>query len=181
MITKVILYIQEGFQGRRHQEASLADASNAMPWAMSAETAGVEAVEAVEEMEVQGLQEEEKEDDKTEEAEGVPEDGDNFYVEYDFKMNNKNDLSISPFIPDIFYEDDRLDALEGIANDPLDYSEHLAGDLVDTTESASKVVDGLKGKASVWARYGAGKMNINIIEHGIKYLSPITSVSGPRN
>ena len=65
-------------------------------------------------MEVRGPGEAETEDEETVEACEVPEDGDDFYVDYYFKSNNKNDLSISPFIPDISNEDDKLDALEGI-------------------------------------------------------------------
>ena len=99
MITKVILYSGGIPRRTTPRGRSPTGASSATPRATSAETVGVEAVE------VRGLGEAEKEGEETEEAGEVPEDGDDFYVDYYFKSNNKNDLSISPFIPDISNED----------------------------------------------------------------------------
>ena len=79
---------------------------------------------------------------------------------------NKNFIyDNSPFISD---EVDNIDALEGIQFNQLDFSEHLDGDAVNTTETADKVVDGLIGKVQVWAEYGAGKMNQNIVSNGLR-------------
>ena len=62
---------------------------------------------------------------------------------------NKNFIyDNSPFISD---EVDNIDALEGIQFNQLDFSEHLDGDAVNTTETADKVVDGFIGKVQVWA------------------------------
>ena len=79
---------------------------------------------------------------------------------------NKNFIyDNSPFISD---EVDNIDALEGIQFNQLDFSEHLDGDAVNTTETADKVVDGLIGKVQVWAEYGAGKMIQNIVSNGLR-------------
>ena len=84
---------------------------------------------------------------------------------------NKNFIyDNSPFISD---EVDNIDALEGIQFNQLDFSEHLDGDAVNTTETADKVVDGLIGKVQVWAKYGAGKMNQNIVRNGLRLLAVV--------
>ena len=93
-----------------------------------------------------------------------------FYYNDKLRENKNIIYDNSPFISD---EVDNIDALEGIQFNQLDFSEHLDGDAVNTTETADKVVDGLIGEVQVWAEYGAGKMNQNIVRNGLRLLAVV--------
>ena len=63
---------------------------------------------------------------------------------------------------------EKLDILEGISADEVEYSEHLEGIPVEEIEVGVKVVDGLKAKSHVWEEFGAGKMVLQVIDIGLK-------------
>ena len=62
---------------------------------------------------------------------------------------------------------ERLDILEGLNLEDLEFKEDLAGTLVEKVEVGTKVVDSLQAKSHVWVEFGAGKMVQQVIQTGI--------------
>ena len=132
-----------------------------------------EAAERVTEKEV------EEEEDEEADREGMRGARKGYFINGPLIRNNKiisNDTFASEFLS--LEKLDSLDGITGEVNIEHEYSEYLKGNAVDITEQHDKVVDALKGKVSVWAKFGAGKMVQNIVKGGLR-LNFIGKLPGP--
>ena len=63
---------------------------------------------------------------------------------------------------------ERLDILEGLNLEDLEFSEDLIGTPVEKVELGTKVVDSLKAKIHVWVKLGAGNRVQQVIQIGLR-------------